>query len=160
MSCCLQLLGHCATTLLWRSRKRNAAPFEAQGRSLALGDNCSQWSPTCNVCWSNKIWQGWNSLEMYWLALKLFSFLSWRWKRVFTDKMEEVGFHKEGCHCNLLLLLYSHGDWWVSWAALSQWKQLTAPWRWQGLRDANSDWKSWKVVVSSYRPDCVSLRNV
>lgn len=119
MSCCLQLLGECGITLLWRSRKRNAAPFKAQGRSLALSDNCSQWSPTCNICWSNKIWQGWNCLEMYWLALKLLSFSSWRRKRVFTDKMEEVGFYKEGCHCNLLFLLHCHGDWWMSWAPLS-----------------------------------------
>lgn len=89
-----------APLFLWRSWKRIAAPFKAQGRSLALSGNCSQWSPTCNICWSDKIWQGWNCLGMYWLTWNLVSFSSWRWKRVFTDKMQEVEFHKEGCHCD------------------------------------------------------------
>jgi len=160
MSCCLQLLGECGVTLLWRSRKRNVAPLKAQGRSLALSDNCSQWSPTCKTCWSNKIWQGWNCFEVYCLALELLSFSSWRRKRVFTDEMEDIAFPKEGCHCNFLLLLHRHKDWWMSWAPWSPWKQLTAPWRWQGLRDADSAWKSWKVVVSSYYTDCVSLINL
>lgn len=43
-------------------------------------------------------------MELSWLALKLFSSLILEMEKVFADKMEEVGFHKEGCHCYLLLL--------------------------------------------------------
>lgn len=133
-------LCECGVSLLWRSWKRIAAPFKAQGRSLALSDNCSQWSPTCNICWSDKIRQGWNCLGMYWLTWNLVSFPSWRGKRVFTDKMQEVEFHKEGCHCDCSLL-HCHGDRWMSWAALFWWKQLNLLEGGRGWGSTDSGWE-------------------
>lgn len=86
---------------------------------------------------ANSIWQGWKELPRdVWLALKLCSSY-WKRKRAFTNKMKEVGFHEEGYHCHFLLLLHSHKDWWML-RVPPQSKYLTALWRWQKWRDADS----------------------
>lgn len=155
MSRCQQLLCESGIALLWRSGKRIAAPFKAQGRSLALSGNCSRWSPTCNVCWSDKIWRGWNCLGMYGLTLNLVPFSSWRWKRVFSDKIQEVGFHKE-CHCDCSCYSIVMGTNECP-EQLFWWKQLNLLECGRGWGNTDSDWEPWKVIVSFHS---VSSRTV